>query len=86
MTDWPEYESHKVVRAAKIVGIRTDFTTGVIEALQVRVDCGVMEDFMPSEPVMAMRAKVGDWAMLYPDGFRSVSPAKAFEEGYIRKS
>jgi hypothetical protein len=31
---------------------------------------------------MMDRVTVGDYAMLYPDGFRSVSPKKAFEEGY----
>lgn len=85
MTDWPEYESHKVVRAAKIVAIQTqdgDVTNLVVEP----TEGAEHEYFMPTERVMAMRAKVGDRAMLYPDGFRSVSPAKAFEEGYIRKS
>ena len=34
---------------------------------------------------MAERAQIGDYAILYPDGFKSVSPRKAFEEGYTRK-
>jgi hypothetical protein len=77
MNDWPEYVSHKVVRAAKIVGI-TD--TGVI--MVDPFDGNNAVPFEPTEPGMSKRANVGDWAMLYPDGFKSISPAKAFEEGY----
>ena len=33
-------------------------------------------------PDMTARATMGDWAMVYPDGFKSISPAKAFEDGY----
>ena len=30
MTDWPEYESHKVVQAAKIVGVERNHAGGAI--------------------------------------------------------
>jgi len=90
MTDWPEYESHKVVRATPIVrkdGGYIAVNNGsdpVPVALFVAPD-GVEKRFETHEPGMMMRAQVGDYAVLYPDGFRSVCPRKAFEEGYRRK-
>lgn len=89
MTDWPEYESHKVVRAAKIVGFDMRDTGGKVCAW-VRVageehDGDPFEMFNPTVPAMLDKAEAGDWAMLYPDGFKSVCPAKQFEEGYTRR-
>lgn len=86
MSEWPRYESHKVVRAAKIVGVEIKHVGGEI-VLWVRpdgqeFDNARIEQFEPNMAEMKERARVGDWAMLYPDGYKSVSPAKAFEEGY----
>ncbi len=78
MSNWPRYESHKIVQAAKIVSI----ADGVIY-----VDphgSAEPEVFEPSVDGMAAKAEVGGYAILYPDGFKSISPAKAFEEGYTR--
>lgn len=83
MTDWPEYESHKVVRAAKIVNIYQHPERG--RTIMVQADeSEAPEQFEPN--LANMPANVGDWAMLYPDGYKSISPRKAFEEGYTRKS
>lgn len=82
MTNWPEYKSHKIVRAAKIVAI-TDHPGGT-RTIMVRPENSYEPE--PFEPNLAnMPANVGDWAMLYPDGYKSISPAKAFAEGYTRK-
>lgn len=83
MTDWPEYESHKIVRAAKIVGFDTRDTGGKVCAM-VDPGTGVLEVFNPTVAEMLDKAEVGDWAVLYLDGFKSCSPAKAFEDGYTR--
>ena len=81
MSEWPRYQSHKIVQAAKIVAVTVHL--GRVTAMDVRpVEGGPTEQFMPTQEGMADRVGVGDWAMLYPDGFKSVSPAKAFEEGY----
>lgn len=78
MSDWPKYESHKVVQAMPITGITPD---GVV-LVGAR-----HEPFYPTEPGMAARAEIGGYAVIYEgDGFRSISPKKAFEEGYKRKS
>jgi len=80
---WPKYESHKVVQAAKIVSIHNDNNEGEY-FLWVDPGTGILEKFATSVSGMMDKAEVGGWAMLYPDGFRSVSPAKAFEEGYTK--
>ena len=89
MTDWPKYESHKIVQAAKITRIEEINSGSGIGILQVRIiwvrpDGAPEEEFVPTEPAMVARAEVGGYAMLYPDGFKSISPAKAFEDGYTR--
>ena len=81
MSDWPEYESHKVVRAARIVGFDTRDTGGRVCAI-VELPDGSREPFKPNVAEMLDRAMIGDWAMLYPDGYRSISPKRAFEAGY----
>ena len=83
MSDWPKYESHKVVQAAKIIVV-DDRPTGRIILVRVDGTDDELEQFEPSVPGMAEKAEVGGWAMLYPDGFKSISPARAFEEGYTR--
>lgn len=75
VSDWPKYESHKIVQAMAI--------TGVTPAGVVLVGARY-EPFHPTEPAMAARAEVGGYAVLYADGFKSVSPKKAFEDGYRR--
>lgn len=85
MTDWPQYESHKIVQAARIVGFDVGASGTRLCALVDNPNNDVMhERFNPTVPEMLDRASLDDWAMLYPDGFKSISPAKAFEEGYTR--
>jgi hypothetical protein len=91
MTDWPKYESHKIVQAARIILVDRD-PTGIV--IMVDPDpnsgnpnlpqsaTGTCERFEPTMPEMAKNAQVGDWAMLYPDGYKSISPRKQFEGGY----
>lgn len=87
MTEWPKYESHKVVRAAKIVGVLAHDDGGGVYKIYVRpagaeYDNAPIEEFFPTVDEMADKAEAGAWAVVYDDGYRSVSPAKAFEEGY----
>lgn len=84
MSDWPEYVSHKVVRAAKIVNQERD-ASGTVISVEVELPDGSKEWCAATVPAMTEKAQIGDWAMLYPDGFRSISPAKQFEDGYVRK-
>ena len=73
---WPKYESHKVVQAKIIVALEKDDETGV------RLWVAGNEPFEPTVSAMKDKASYGDYAVLYPDGYKSISPKKAFEEGY----
>jgi hypothetical protein len=75
VSNWPKYESHKTVQAMPITGI----TPAGVVLVGAR-----HEAFFPTEPSMATRAEVGGYAVVYNDGFKSVSPKKAFEDGYVR--
>lgn len=87
MTDWPEYESHKVVRAAKIVRVDRNHGGGrIVSAIFVDPGTGALERFEPDVPEMGEKAVVGGYAVIYDGGYQSISPAKAFEEGYTRKA
>lgn len=75
MTDWPKYRSHKVIQAMPITGITGD---GVLLVGHNH------EPFHPTVPEMVAKAEVGGYAILYPDGYKSVSPKQSFEDGYTR--
>jgi hypothetical protein len=89
---WPVYESHKVVWAARIVAVQRNHGGGrIVEKIWVRPDgpnhdSKPSEEFWPSVNEMAEKAEVGGYAVVYPDGFKSISPQKAFEEGYTRRN
>lgn len=76
----PQYRCHKVVRAAKITQFRgngTDTPDIVLGEIG-----GIVSE---SEYWMKKHTPaVGDYYVMYEDGYTSVSPAKAFEEGYTR--
>jgi hypothetical protein len=83
MSDWPRYESHKIVQAAKIVGFNTR-DNGSRACAMVDPGDGVLMTFAPNVDEMLQRAEIGGYAVIYEDGFASISPAKAFEDGYVR--
>lgn len=78
---WPRYVSHKIVAAAVIHEILDAGDSGLAILVKPYGDDRV-ERFYPSEPAMAARAEIGGYAVVYADGFCSVSPKEAFEAGY----
>ena len=74
--EMPRYQSHKKVWALKI----KDVTGCTITPAD--------EGYAPFEvqPEMYLRYTpvAGDYYVVYEDGYKSFSPAKAFEEGYTR--
>ncbi len=82
MNHWPKYESHKIVQAAPIFDI-VDAGGNLVVLVKPYGDHAV-ERFAPTEPAMAARAEIGGYAVIYADGFRSVSPKGIFESGYTR--
>ena len=75
----PLYRSHKVVAAAKIVGLGqlTDGKTKL--ALEAPGDPSVL---VADDYVQKHRPMPGGYYVCYPDGYESFSPAAAFEDGY----
>lgn len=82
MSEWPKYDSHKVVQAAKIVNFETRESGSRVCAI-VDPGNGALEVFIPSVAEMLDETEVGGWALFFPDGFRSTAHAKAFENGFL---
>lgn len=81
--EMPQYRCHKVVRAAKITEVNIVEVDQPGKPLVVELvlgDIGVW-----TAPVIwneQHKPFVGGYLVEYEDGYRSYSPAKAFEEGY----
>ena len=75
------YVSHKVVQAVQITQVKEGSTGGAL--------LGLADGFAPYVAVPSMTERYmpvpGDYLMLYSDGYVSISPKKAFDEGYIRQ-
>lgn len=62
MSDWPKYDSHKVVQAAKIVNFETRESGSRVCAI-VDPGNGALEVFIPSVAEMLDETEVGGWAL-----------------------
>lgn len=77
--EMPRYRSHKTVHALKIAAIGGKpphvMTLSFAEPgyAQIAVDPKMFARYTPAP---------GDYYVVYDDGYVSISPAKAFEEGY----
>jgi hypothetical protein len=80
---WPKYESHKVVAAAVISEIVRGPDDRITLMVKPEPDSAI-EPFWPTVPAMADRAEIGGYAVIYEDGFCSVSPGALFTNGYRR--
>ena len=69
----PTWQSHKTVRAQKIREVKEDliYLDGPYGPVQAATN--MFSRYMPVP---------GDYYVVYDDGYASISPAKAFEEGY----
>jgi len=83
LADW---KCHKVVKAGKIIMLPMERDGQPIGPVVVQdangADCGVD---MPATAFARGWPSVGDYIVIYEDGYKSWSPAKAFEDGYTRK-
>lgn len=79
--EMPRYRCHKEVRALKIdrAFANPDGTVSLLIAdagfAPVNVERSVVHRYFPQP---------GDYLVQYDDGYRSISPRKAFEDGYTR--
>ncbi len=80
--EMPKYKSHKTVWALKIKEVMTDaeMSDGTI----IPEDAGYAPIFVSGEYLKKHDPKPGGYYVVYPDGYRSFSPADAFESGYSR--
>lgn len=83
----PRWRSYKNVYADKIVEIlsRENFSTDKLNCEWI-LACGGRIHVTRDHPDLLARGVpvVGDYFVQYEDGYVSWSPAKAFEDGYMR--
>lgn len=78
--EMPRYRSHKLVRALKIKKIlHHDNNPG---ATIHPADEGYASFQVDAEYLNKHKPHEGGYYVVYEDGYRSFSPAKAFEDGY----
>lgn len=76
--EMPRYKSHKTVWALKIAKVAgCTITPADPGYAPFEVDPSLYLRYTPT---------TGDYFVQYEDGYKSFSPAKAFEEGYTRVS
>ena len=80
--EMPRYQCHKKVWAIKIKEIEHDSTNG--SAKIVPADDGYESFVIPAEFVQKHSPEEGGYIVYYPGGYKSFSPAKAFEEWYSK--
>jgi len=86
-SEMPKYRSHKKVWALKILEMRDD-TPPNQESDGSRTIVPADEGFAPfrveSDYVRKHSPQAGGYYVVYQDGYKSWSPAEAFEGGYTR--
>ena len=87
--EMPRYRCHKEVWALKIKEVRDVYPTmiaagGVSDIMIIPEDKGYGPLICSSEYAAKHKPEAGGYYVVYADGYKSYSPAKAFEEGYTR--
>lgn len=82
--EMPKYRSHKAVWALKIKSITppADGTEG--GATITPEDSGYAPFYVDSHYTAKHQPQAGGYYVVYEDGYKSFSPASAFESGYTR--
>lgn len=76
----PKYKCHKQVWALKIKHIRMNVITG--EGLITPEDSRYSIFTVPLDYMNKHKPQAGGYYVVYEDGYKSFSPADAFESGY----
>lgn len=81
--EMPRYQSHKQVHALKILAVDR-----AADGLSYWITFEEQMTYAPIKVAGDIFARYfpqpGDYYVVYEDGYKSISPAKAFEEGYTR--
>lgn len=79
--DYPKYQSHKEVSAAKITAVDAGADGSLTIHLEKPFDNVIIaHEHMKRKP----QPEAGWYLVVYADGYISFSPGSAFEEGYTR--
>ena len=81
MSELADWKCHKIVKAGKITAFGPDWSGPVTVEDANGATCKVD---MPPNAFARGRPNLGDYIVIYDDGYKSWSPAKAFEDGYAR--
>lgn len=74
------FQCHKRVKAAQIIGILPDMDAGT---MTITCDDGLeLVETLGKGIIARYEPLPGDYLVEYEDGYRSISPKKAFEDGY----
>lgn len=82
LAPWPEYQSHKKVRAIKVTNEEpqpSGWDVFTDDGGMTHVSTDFFNRHIPDAGTFA-----GGYLIKYPDGYLSWSPAEAFEMGYTR--
>lgn len=79
MRELPQYKSHKIVHALKIHNIDYDETG---QAVITPAEDGYGPFGVDAEYMSKHKPRIGGYYVIYEDGYKSWSPADAFEKGY----
>lgn len=89
--EMPRYRSHKDVWALKIAAIQRDSDKAYAEgretdgsAILTPADAGYGPFRVDAAYMRKHDPHVGGYYVVYKDGYKSFSPAEAFEDGYIK--
>lgn len=80
--EMPRYKCHKEVWALKIAKILPDPEKGTAYITPEEEGYGMFE--VNADYISKHNPQPGGYYVLYKDGYKSFSPAEAFEEGYTR--
>lgn len=83
--EMPRYKCHKLVWALKIKDVyREPHGNATVKYFLVPEDPGYAPIEVSTEYISKRSVEPGGYYVVYEDGYKSYSPAKAFEEGYTR--
>lgn len=90
-SEMPRYKCHKEVWALKIASVTENSVLAALSgnesdgsAVIVPADEGYAEFRVDAEYVRKHKPVAGGYYVVYKDGYKSFSPADAFEDGYTR--
>lgn len=78
--EMPRYQCHKRVHAFKIAALKPD---GDFTAMQP-ADTGYGPIVLDAAFMLKHQPRIGGYYVVYDDGYKSFSPADAFESGYSK--